>query len=162
MIASPARIKAAESVTFCVKKKKKETQHMVSLSSIFIPVWEKPCRLLDARRTYSSALCVMDGDRSWTGGWICDFFFFHDIITVTLSWSEAFDLIGVGPYFGHPQPPYRLGMALIAPLFSDRSTDRPTCKTDPLALRLYLFLKYMLDVKGQLGTLWAKSKLLSL
>lgn len=49
--------------------------------------------------------------------------FFHDITAVTMSWSEAFDLTGVGPYFGHPQPPYPSGMALIPPLFSDRQTD---------------------------------------
>lgn len=48
-------------------------------------------------------------------------FFFHDITAVTLSWSEAFDLAGVGPYFGHPQPPYPLGMALIPPLFFRQS-----------------------------------------
>lgn len=62
-------------------------------------------------------------------GWdecVCDFFFFfffHDIIAVTLSWSEAFDLTGVGPYSGHPQPPYRLGMALIPP--TPFQTERP-------------------------------------
>lgn len=87
------------------------------------------------------------------------FAFFHDITAVTLSWSEAFDLTGVGPYFGHPQPPYRLGMALISPphtLF--RPSDHATRRTDPLAQSHRL-----LDVKGQPDTLWAKkNKLLSL
>lgn len=67
--------------------------------------------------------------------------FFHDIIAVTLSWSEAFDLAGVGPYFDHPQPPYRLGMALIPPVFSDRATVQPAERTLwAQSLRLYLSL----------------------
>lgn len=82
----------------------------------------------------------MDGDRAWIGG--CNLrFFFHDIIAVTLPWSEAFDLTGVGPYFDHPQPPYRLGMALIPPVFSDRATVQPAERTLwAQSLRLYLSL----------------------
>lgn len=134
MIASPTRKSSGIALILC-----KKTPN---------PIWF-PCHpfsslcerrragLLDARRTYSSALCVMDGDRAWIGGCICDFFF-HDIIAVTLSWSEAFDLTGVGPYFGHPQPPYRLGMALIPPVFSDRPTMQPAERT--LWLSVFAFI----------------------
>lgn len=85
--------------------------------------------------------------------------FFHDITAFTLSWSEAFDLTRVGLNFGHPQLPYRLGMALIPPLFS----DRPFLQNGPFGSEssaLFL-LKCMLDVNGQLDTLWSKNKLLS-
>lgn len=64
-------LKAVVSLSFCVKKKR----HIwFPLRSIFIPVWERVCRLLAARRTYSNALCVMDEDRALIWGCICDFF----------------------------------------------------------------------------------------
>lgn len=64
------------------------------------------CKGRDARweaDRFQRAPCMIDV--------VCTIFFFflHDIIAITLSWSEAFDLAGVGPYFGHPQPPYRSG-----------------------------------------------------
>lgn len=66
------------------------------------------------------------------------FFFLLDITAVALSWSEAFDLTGAGPYFGHPQPPDRLGMAPFAPLFSDRPTMQHAGRT--LWLRVIGFI----------------------
>lgn len=84
--------------------------------------------------------------------------FFYDITGVTLSWSEAFDLTGVGPYFGHPQPLILWGWPLSPP-FSDWSTMQ-ACRTDPLAHshRFLSFLKYTLDASGQLDTLAKKER----
>lgn len=113
---------------------------MVSLPSIFIPVWE---------RGVQTSRCKADlFQRALCNGWRLSMdrrvhlrFFFHDITAVTLSWSEAFDLTGVGPYFGHPQPPYPFGDGPYSPTLF-RPTDHAACRTDPLAQshRLYLSL----------------------
>lgn len=63
-------------------------------------------------------------------------FFFHDIIAVTLSWSEAFDLTGVGPYFGHP---LSCGDGPYSPTLST-PPGRAAERTLWLSHRLYLSL----------------------
>lgn len=84
--------------------------------------------------------------------------FFHDITVVTLSWSEAFDLTGVGPHFGHPPAPLSFG---DGPLFPHSfQTDRPcSLQNGPFGSESSAFslLKYMLDVNGQLDTFWPKT-----
>ncbi len=125
-------LKAIASLSFCVKK------------SIWFPC--HPFSSLCEREGVQAARCEADlFQRALCNGWrLCMDrrvhlrFFFHDIIAVTLLWSEAFDLTGVGPYFGHPQPPYRLGMALILLLFSDRPTMQPAERT--LWLRVIGFI----------------------
>lgn len=83
--------------------------------------------------------------------------FFYDITGVTLSWSEAFDLTGVGPYFGHPQPLILWGWPLSPPFQTDRPC-KPAERTLWLSHRFLSFLKYTLDASGQLDTLAKKER----
>lgn len=109
---------------------------MVSLPSIFIPVWEKACRLLGARRTYSSALCVMDGDCALIGGCICDFFMTSP--QLHCRGPRPLTSPGLVHILATPSPPIVWGWPYSPTLF--RPTDHATCRTDPLpqSHRLYL------------------------
>lgn len=127
---------------------------MDSLPSIPIPVWEA-CRLLDARRTYSSALGVMDGDCAWIRGCICDFFFMTSP-QLHCRGPRPLTSPGLVHILATPSPPIVWGWPLFPHSFQ---TDRPCSLqngpygSESSALSL---LKYMLDVNGQLDTLFGQ------
>lgn len=113
---------------------------MVSLPSIFIPVWEKACRLLAARRTYSNARCVMDGDCAWIGGCICDFFFMTSP-QLHCRGPRPLTSPGLVHILATPSPPILWGWPLFPHSFQ---TDRPCSpQNGPFgseSFRLYLSL----------------------
>lgn len=98
-----------------------------------------------ARRTYSTALRRMENELGKEDAYaICS----YDITTATRSWSEAFDLIGVGPYFGHPQTLLALWDGpYLATLFTatERASVLPAHATDSFSL--------LRDANGQLHAL---------
>lgn len=140
-------LKAVVSLSFCVKKK---NPHMVPSAIHF-----HPC----VREGVQTARCKADLlQRALCNGWRLSIDmrlhlrFFYDITGVTLSWSEAFDLTGVGPYFGHPQPLILWGWPLSPPF----QTDRP-CKPAERTLWLIVIGFYL-----SLSTHWMRADNLTL
>lgn len=158
MIASPTRKSSGIALILC----KKKTTHMVSLPSIFIPVWEKACRTARCEADlFQRALC--NGWRSCMDRRVHMRFFF--------SWHHRSYIVvvrGLWPHrgwsiFWPPPAPLSFGDGpYSSSLF--RPTDHATCRTDPLAesLRLYLCLSTCWMWKDNLTLFWSKSKLLSL
>lgn len=140
-------LKAVVSLSFCVKK---NNPHMVPSAIHF-----HPC----VREGVQTARCKADLlQRALCNGWRLSIDmrlhlrFFYDITGVTLSWSEAFDLTGVGPYFGHPQPLILWGWPLSPPF----QTDRP-CKPAERTLWLIVIGFYL-----SLSTHWMRADNLTL